>query len=628
MSDNRDNFDFEYYAQCNPDVVRDHEGDEWLWRHWCQYGQYEGRRHRFWNDCYEKKYDHHDGKNDRHEDKDDDCLKPCCPYKPDDPYTPEQRAALKKAQARDAATKIQYIPSKPPSNPPCPGAPFEDQYVPKGDIQIAPGVCPWTANTMPWRKGEQSVNGGVFANGSNVSDNFYDKLDSIPSILAYYAGLDFTTIPENSARLTVFLKNFKWRGASNYVKLTYMHALTSDKMHFYAEKMDNFLNDVYSSIVTNNEPVVSTFRRELILFFLKVHVGYDDYPDFIIEYFTSFMDVIGFISNPNINLDELLLRGNQLAEPVRDWFSQRAEAVVAENDTSSIVFHWNRAGFSTETLATESLHNIIAFGQFAHVLYRTVIDAIWATNPPSEPVPFWHPPSIIPYQQLPGVGPVNFFDKIDTAPDGAQRLNVVRECYRLLTPNGNAFSNLVSDKEECKVQVRNIWASTMIFNQPTNPELPIPEDVQRLIGYFKYNPALYNADFNTSISDFDPVPEPEPVDLLNPQNEFTYSELDNNPTYNDGTVVQKVNEKVQPVFEKPIYLPFGVAYRRCPGEIFTYFMTEKILQRFKDLTFKFVEPVPNTPCDPENPDLDRYVAIAPRIAVFDNLFVDAPVTEV
>jgi len=46
---------------------------------------------------------------------------------------------------------------------------------------------------------------------------------------------------------------------------------------------------------------------------------------------------------------------------------------------------------------------------------------------------------------------------------------------------------------------------------------------------------------------------------------------------------------------------------------------EKMLQKFAGLDFEFREVA--EPCDPNNIDMSRYVAIAPRTAVFDNLFV-------
>jgi len=110
-----------------------------------------------------------------------------------------------------------------------------------------------------------------------------------------------------------------------------------------------------------------------------------------------------------------------------------------------------------------------------------------------------------------------------------------------------------------------------------------------------------------------------PVDNVDPTRYFKFSSVDNDPQYNDGTVVDKGNDKIQPVFDTATYLSFGMGYRRCPGEAFNYMFAEKMLQKFADLDFKFREVA--EPCDPNHIDMSRYVAIAPRTAVFDNLFV-------
>lgn len=178
-----------------------------------------------------------------------------------------------------------------------------------------------------------------FANASTVSDKYYHKNQSIPYILAFYAGLDFFTIPGDSDRLTIFLKDFEFRGPSNFVKQTYMFALTSDKLEFYSEKIDTFFNKVYSNILTNGAPVLSTFRSLLVQFFLDVHVGYNDHPTYVVDYFTHFIDAIGFISNPNI--DDLLLLGRAEEPSVREYFRERVDAIVKEEDKTSFVFWWN-----------------------------------------------------------------------------------------------------------------------------------------------------------------------------------------------------------------------------------------------------------------------------------------------
>lgn len=102
------------------------------------------------------------------------CHRKCCPDEPvwpipfpcpiPGPLSPIDpiRKELAMAQEYDATVKINYILSKPPQNLPCPGSPFEDQYIPQSDIQIAPCVIPWTANTQPWRVGQSTLHSRLF----------------------------------------------------------------------------------------------------------------------------------------------------------------------------------------------------------------------------------------------------------------------------------------------------------------------------------------------------------------------------------------------------------------------------------------------------------------------------------
>jgi len=565
--------------------------------------------------------------------------------------------------AYDRSIKVQYVTSK-PGDLPCPAAPFEPQTITDDDTPLPsppfpPETLPWTSNIIPWYTGQSSPNGGVFANGTTTSGNYYRKFQSIPYILAYYAGLDFETIPPDSPVLTVFLKDFQERGPSNLAKTDYIYALTTDKMPFYVDKMRNLINTVYTAVVSNGAPIVSTFREALVEFFVAIHTGVDDYPDFVIRYFSLFIDVIGFISNPNIDIVPWLLEGRSLEPKIREYYAERTNIVLTTEDKTTFVFWWNQAGLAIPSLVTESLHNIIAFAQFVNTFYKTVVDKVWAASPPpydpSDPdnIPCWFPKTIIPFIPLPGpaapysIGPVDFFAKYGAETDPAQRLNIIRELYRLLLPNSNAFSKMNDSASPDNIQVRNIWAQMMIAQQPVyNPygTIPLPPPLTpQILSYYAYrlNPALpaLNPGF-APYPGFDTVPYPDVVyhpdpppisvsDNINSIDFVEFSPADNDATFNDGTVLDRYNEKSAPVTgsggsDLPFpYYPFGTSYRRCPGEIFNYFLTELLVDKFSDIEFEFREVEPC--CNPENPDTSRYVAIAPRTAVFDNLFVKGPV---
>lgn len=575
----------------------------------------------------------------------------------------ERRKQLEEDQAYDASVRIEYVPSKPNIDPACPGAPFEPQYIANGEFEIpvppasAPGSLPSSSIVIPWKEGLPVFPpSAIFPNGQQVSTNYYRKFQSIPYILAFAAGLDFNTISTNSELLTIFLKDFQDRGTGNYAKKVYMFALICDKLPLYNTKIDNLLNTVYSRISVNNQPVVSTFRELLVKFFLDIHVGTNEHPQFVIDYFTTFIDIIGFISNPKINLDERLLFCSRLVNDVRAYLRERIINVIKTGDDNTLSFHWNEAGMPIETMFTESLHNIIAFTQYVNTFYRCVVDRFWKLTPPIpapalstilppglQPLPvtetkvpgntsypeYWIPASILPYNleyaNVPApaggpVGPVDFFEKYKNAGSEEERLNIAREAYRLLTPNGNAFSKLNDSADPNNVQVRNIWVSTMITNSPEAPFFPpgTPSVIKRAYTHYRYDTQKYAAEFETTLGTCN-IPPQQPLQTLDANDFFDYSTTDNNPTYDDGTLLDKGNEKVITVFDTATFLPFGTSYRRCPAEELNYLMVEKILNRFEDLEFEFREVSP--PCNPENPDTSRYVAIAPRTAVFDNLYV-------
>lgn len=522
-------------------------------------------------------------------------------------------------------TVRQYIPSKPPDLP-CPATPFTPQTLSNKDVNIGTAqapVIPWTANVIPWRVGQQSVNGGRFNNGQTTSNVRYDKFASIPRVLPYYAGVDFDTIAKNGDDLTVFMKNFLDRGPDNLAKLTYMFALTSDKLPNYIDKIDALVNRFYNKVSANAQPVHSAFKQELVLFFLSIHLGEDEFPAYVVEYFASFIDCIGYLGNPVSN--PILLRGRLLEPSVRKYVLERANKVVQSNDKSTFVFWWNLAGMSMEALVTESLHNIVAFIQFANVLNRLVVDAYYfRTQRIASEKKAWEPDPVTLVLPIPTMGgrpfSFDFFQKYKAATTPAQRLNVVREVYRLMTPNSSAISLLdpAAFDPPKNVHVFHVWTSLMIAAR-TN----LQTQVDQVIAHYTYNPDAYNQHHETSIDNVTApaTPSNDPRDYLD------YSSVDDNKTYHDGTVIDKTNRKVIPVFDHATsttalstpYYPFGMSYRRCPGEIFSYLLTDRLLNRLKDAEFEYREV--DASCSLTNTNMAKYVSLAPRTVVLNNLYI-------
>jgi len=572
---------------------------------------------------------------------------------PYDNYDPAAVAQMLQNIDIDTNINIQWVISVPPTPAPCPNPGYEPQTAIGNDILLPPNdSLLWTANTIPWKAGLMSQNfdpvkqTGLFANLTPFSGHSYNKYQSIAYVLAFYAGRNFETLDPASPELTVFAKNFEDRGGDNMAKMKYMFALTMDKLHHYEVKTDALLDDVYNLIKDGTRPVISTFIEKMVRYFVDVHIGtdngIDNIPQHVIDYFTNFVTVVGFVRNGNVDETEyntMLLEGNKQAPQIYDHYRNRINKVIRNKETDTIAYHWNDGGLALESAVTESLHNIIAFVQFINTLHRTIVDKFRALNP--GPQPSYVPASTIPTIALPigpggslvpFTGPVNFFARyLEAGNDRKQHLDIVREIYRLLAPNGNGFSIIKETAPNgYEVQSRHVWPLIMIAQEEIPaalagiPSAVLSDTVKKTISYFTYKPQVYQKDnkYKTSLEVEVKVPGNNKID-----SHLTYSDVDNDSTYNDGTVIDKSNPKIIPVtgnkgnnLETPYY-PFGMGYRACPGQIFSYFFADKMLAKFASLEWEFRDP--GIPCHSTTVNISDYVALAPRNAVFDNLYVNA-----
>lgn len=538
----------------------------------------------------------------------------------------DQRVELDKTTAFDINLNVQYIPARPPQ-PAYPTPTLKDQWPNFGD------VFPWGSINIPWKAGQVPIpNGPPFPNG-----NWYDKFQSIQYSVFFYLGVDMFTVEPQSPTITIFIKNFLDRGYKNYLKKVYMFALRCENMQYYAEKIDTMLNEAYSAFTVSRLPVVSSFKNILIKFFLAMHVGYDEYPDYVIEYFKGFIDVVGFGDPLRVGRYEIMLRGNELAPLVQAYFLKRNVAVIAAEDKTSFMYWWHLAGLPSESLLIESIHNIVAFSQYVNVLYKVIADKLWWKRaqcnlitfvPPVapatssvviKPLEWWYPLSPIPvYVPAAGVGPVNFFDKMSAAGTETEKIKVAFEVFRLMNTNTNAFSKLmpVSDTS-VKVQARHIWQLIMISNYPAGP-LP-----SQALNFFRYGSLSYpgiDIDFNCPTSP--PLP---PLQNINPETYFEESVVDGTSGDGDGTVLDKAKPDLIPVLPTPVYTPMGLGYRRCAGEILNYFFTVKLLKKFENLEWEVREINPSLyPTAESYFKAGLYETIAPFFAVPDNVYAIPP----
>lgn len=507
---------------------------------------------------------------------------------------------LDKVNEHDSNTDIIYVSNRPsglsilppiPAPPPGANPLFPAQY-PNPD-----NVYPWSWSIIPWEKDQANPEGeGViiqppapvppvspFIDGHKYA---YDKFRSTPDSVIFYVGYDPEKVSPIQEDWTVFLRNFEDRGyaksepneplwqSANLQKKQYMSAFTIDKMQYYKQKIFNFVNKSFTEVVANRKPLTSSFQQNLNLFFLELHIGEDDYPDYVIEFFSGFIEFVGRGDQNNQTRTNYLMRGHYLSDDVVEYFRVKSAEVIARKDKTCIVYWFNKAGMPNEAILTESTHNIVAFTQFINTLYSIVYTSLVPTNPIN--------PALPPYP--------NFLNLFSQAQTGEERLNIVREVFRLTVPNSNSFSAVNGDSQ---LQARHLHQEIMIQNNPGN------DQTQKLFSYFTYNPALY-ADFNTTVEDYEGLPNPDTIfDVVEA------SVLDHE------TIIDK-QRPILPIFSRPIYASFGLGYRRCAGEVLSYLITHKLLDTFSKAEYEI------------RPGNYPTVYVAPFKGVSDNIFAKQP----
>lgn len=401
-----------------------------------------------------------------------------------------------------------------------------------------------------------------------INKDVYLKTNSLPYSVYFYRGVDPFTSMGFHSKLSVITVNLDERGIDNYRKKIYMLAFTEDKFAFYKEKVNSFLYEMYDTVKNvKDQPVLGFIKNRLIRFFLAMHVGYDDYPKEVIYYFEQFMVLLGHTSSSDALSIELMMKGYKEVPFVEEYFQKRLAEIIYTKDKSTILFWWFTAGYPSDSLLFEAVHNIIAFHQYMNLFYKLIVDEFGRGTK-------------VPLFQTLSDGSVGlglryetryyrFFEKFRNATTDELKLNIVREIFRLLVPSATSNSSVQSaDPATNNVLNYHVHQSLMATNDPT---------------YHEFKPETNYTGFETRLNDTRcPFMSTTDVNAY-----FEHSNVD------EETILHRSNPKLFPVYASPPqgpgpkYCPFGLGYRRCPSEAFNYWIIIKWMEVFQDAMFEF-----------------------------------------
>jgi hypothetical protein len=405
----------------------------------------------------------------------------------------------------------------------------------------------------------------------DVSTWGHKKFPAVPVCVTSFVGIPTGDFQPKSPAISIFFKNLEDRGSNNEQKRQYMSALTCDKLSFYEAKVDAALDDLVTDIEARGKPVLSSWLDRVITLFLDLHFGAVNHPDYVRQYFVRMFGVISNLNgvcNPlDPDLDQIY-SGFCEVEVVKEYIEERVEKIITENDKSTFIFWWNEAGLPKVSLIQEAVHNSLAFSQWVNTLYLVLAAKVQGylaitsiLQPPVDP-----PPTL------------DLFAAYAQASTDAERINVARECFRLLLPNNLWLSALeTSSTNNTGKALNDVTLSRSAASH-------IPFLIQTLSD--NYDPETGGTTVSTydtsRYADFDVTQTSCPFlknNLLTLE-DFSISDIDGE------TVIPAGHENLIPVFPSPKYCPFGLGYRRCPGEMLNYMFMEKVLDKLGHLEFE------------------------------------------
>lgn len=422
-----------------------------------------------------------------------------------------------------------------------------------GNPDNIPGVPSWPAE----------VDSEVGPFDPDYSDVGHKKFGALPFPLLAIANLSPDILPSEEFN-TIFFKNLEDRGAFNERKKQYMTALTCDKLEHYEAKIEKALDKLLSA-VGDGVPILGKWDE--ILFddlFLDLHLGEVEggHPSYVKEYIglqrSLLSDLKGIDSRER---DDDLKKVRCLTSSALEYYGERAADIREKEDKSTFLYWWSQAGVPPEAVLFEAAHNALAFSTLVNTLYLLAVDKIGSSL---------GAPGYVQIKQITPTGgnvepqpAIDFFAKYKEANSNVERLNVVREAFRLLLPS-NAWQSTAQ-----KAPGANDGLS--MSNESFNPEvsLHLPHVIQALNDGF--NPAT--GETNAYAYDTSRYEGFDQKSCPSSKGKFIQSEIDNE------TVVPTSHQKFIPIFQNPKYCPFGLGYRRCPAEIFNYFLTGKLMEK-------------------------------------------------
>ena len=393
---------------------------------------------------------------------------------------------------------------------------------------------------------------------NNIDPSRFSKFRSIQPLVAFLFDIDTNNLKKNDPRIGVFTRALEDRGVdslgNNLKKRQYYSAFNLENNPYYDIHISDLLNSLHKDS-TKNIPLLSSFSKHLVTYFLNIHLGIPKNnqikrPQVVIDYFSDILKVIALRPNRRTSIFDIKFENlsfvvsiKNRAPKVKEYFKIRIDEIKKERpkNKSIAVTNWLASGFDSDSVQIAAFHNIVAFSQFVNTIF--IICDNYIKNPND-----------------------NYINRFKKSRSQKEINTLIFDIFKFEVPNRGSLSR---DTKKDEI-VRHLHKDIMVNVDPNNK--------------------LYNK----NIKKFGNYSGKCPF---------------HNSPKDKETVIPCGAEKLIPVFEKPIYTPFGLGYRRCAGELLTYRFTEYLLNFLANYRIT------------QNVNITKDIAVGPGKRVPDNFFI-------
>ena len=385
--------------------------------------------------------------------------------------------------------------------------------------------------------------------------------------------------PSREEGVTVFLQGLEYRGENNLRKRIYFSAVTPDLYGpMYHDKVAGFFNQLLDEKFAG-KPFMRHYLDYYFDIYWDLHLGVKGgaIPNHVRETGEAFNTVLAFLNPMQQAVYENYMKVRANLDPLKSWIDERVGDIASQRIPGyekTFVHYWlknagNGEHFSKRDIVFECFHNFVALSQWGNMLHEIMLRLSKDGDNPDVRAAFVKTMS-------------GDYDQANDTPYTPLQLFVM-ELFRSISANAGSISTL-GDTRELVYGPSPFQSLGLPFER--HSYISTPHAAANLSPVHWSNPQIFDPERYRRVPTSDQIDEAHARQMGFEKCPFELTKFDvsdgrkaslNNSGF--GTVFGVVDGKALPVCDYAGFAPFGLGYRRCPGEQLTIAVLSDFLRK-------------------------------------------------